>query len=186
MLATSKVAPCATESVLVCRTPVLESASEPPESTSAPEKVLVPDNVSKAPVLVKPLAPLIAPESSTSLPNVRVRLPVRDSAPLRVSLPVFVTSPRVRLPSSTSALANVRAVVESLANTPAETVSVPVPRAASLAIKRLPELRLTPPENVLVPANVNMLEPVLERPPLPLMIPENTASNVPPTVSVLL
>jgi hypothetical protein len=135
--------------------------------------VLAPLNVSTdAPAFVNENAPPIAPPKTTTLGVVTVVFAVSVPTPLIVNAPVFVKSPTVTLPPIEYPFAIVRAVVESLDNTPPVIVTGPVPNPALFPTLTVPDPIVTPPVNVFVPLNVKIpVPPCTTDPPTPLITP---------------
>jgi hypothetical protein len=64
--------------------------------------------------------------------TVKAESAVNNPEPVNVNVPFFVAFPKVAVAPNAIEFVIVLAAVESLDTTPPETVSVPVPRAASL------------------------------------------------------
>jgi hypothetical protein len=136
--------------------------------------VFAPLNVNAPlPAFVSVKAPLSAPPRTTPLAAaVNVAFAVNVPFPTSANVPLFVTSPNVTAPPNEYPFVKVRAVVESLESAPAVIVSNPVPNAALLPTRTVPELTVTPPENVFAPLNVKVPVPFFtNEPPAPPINP---------------
>jgi hypothetical protein len=166
--------------------PILTTLPAPPVTVTPPVNVFTPLNVrTDAPALVNENAPPSTPPRVVGLSVVNVVLPVSVPPPLKVNAPLFVASPIVTAPPNEYPFVNVRAVAESLERAPAVIVSDPVPSAALLPTRTVPELTVTPPENVFAPLNVKTPAPLCtSAPPNPLTTPLNAVVEAPPMVNV--
>jgi hypothetical protein len=166
--------------------PIFTTLPAPPVTVTPPENVFAPPNVrADPPALVNENAPPSTPLRATGLGVVNVVLPVSVPPPLKVNAPLFVASPIVTATPSEYPFDIVRAVAESLESAPAVIVSNPVPNAALLPTRTVPELTVTPPENVFVPLNVKTPAPLCtSAPPNPLTTPLSVVVEAPPMVNV--
>jgi hypothetical protein len=134
------------------------NVSVPPVTVVVPVYVLAPANVnSPVPAFVKFPLPLTTPFQFTALATVTVEFAVIAPVPPNVNAPLFVPSPSVTFAPIVNPFPNARAVPESLETTTLAVFNVnnPLPSPASLPIRNVPAVSVTPPVNVFAPLNVN-------------------------------
>jgi hypothetical protein len=96
-----------------------------------PLKVFTPAKVNSAvPDFTNPPFPPNDPVNVAALASVIVLAPMSVPPPLKVRLPEFTASPRVKVPESNIAFESVRAAAESLESRPPPRFKVPLPSAA--------------------------------------------------------
>ena len=119
----------------------------PPVKVFAPDKIKVPED----PAFVKlKEPPIIPPKVNVLAEQVIVLLAVRVFAPVlcvKANEPAKVKSPPIDI-------GLVIVLIAVTSRVPPEIVKVPVPRAASLPMFKVPAFKLTPPVKVLAPFNV--------------------------------
>ena len=147
--------------------------TEPSFTVSEPPKVFAPESVRSAkPSFVMPNAPLITPPSTVGLATVATTFAFKLAAPPSVKVPVATASPNLNVPVSASALATVRAAVESLESVPPRNTKDPEPSAVLLPKRIAPAPRFTPPVKLLAPVSVNTELPFFtSEPPVPYSEP---------------
>jgi hypothetical protein len=148
-----------------------------------PVYVFAPANVSSpVPAFVKFPLPLTTPFQFTALATVTVEFAVIAPVPPNVNEPLFVTSPSVTFAPIVNPFPNARAVVESLETTTLAVFNVnnPLPSPASLPIRNVPPVTVTPPVNVFAPLSTRGCAPafVNETAPPPITPLNITALGV--------
>jgi hypothetical protein len=149
---------------------------------------------------IAPVGERLPPAPSASEPPLMEKLPLRLSAPFKVSVPApllvklpapdsMPLSPSVLLPRrfneppplTTILLARLKApLVSSVAVPP--TLRLPLPSAPALPSNRPPAFRATPPLNRLAPPSVTTPVFVTASPPVPDSTPLNEKALLPPSV----
>ncbi len=179
----------------------LPRLTEPPRPASEPMVWLVAAERSRlvpTPSVIAPVGDRLPPAPSANAPPARLKAPVSELAPFKVSVPApfLVTLPAPEIePLNVSALLPSRfseppplttrllprlkpAVVSSEALPP--TVRLPMPSAPAFPSTRPPALRLTPPENRFAPPSVTMPVLLTVSPPVPDSTPPRLNALVPP------
>ncbi len=178
----------------------LPRLTEPPRPASEPMVWLAAADRSRVvptPTVIAPVGDRLPPAPSANAPPARLKLPVSELAPFKVSVPApFLTrlpAPEIE-PFNDNALLPTRfseppplitrllprvkpAVVSSEALPP--TVRLPLPSAPALPSTRPPALRLTPPENRFAPPRVTMPVLLTVSPPVPDSTPPRPNALVP-------
>jgi hypothetical protein len=159
------------------------NVSVPPVTVVVPVYVFAPANVnSPVPAFVKFPLPLTTPFQFTALATVTVAFAVIAPVPPNVNAPLFGTFPNVTFAPIVNPFPSARAVAESLETTTLAVFNVnnPLPSPASLPIRNVPPVTVTPPEKMFAPLNVKIDAPafVNETAPPPITPLKITALRV--------